>query len=289
MNGLPLSVPKAAKTKTTQPKMVMKRREHEMGQPSISSQSAKIFAAGVIFSLILQIPTVLSPYSTVDSIPSSYFSEKKVVSGTVVKVIDGDTFRLRHTPFFFSSNKFIGGLKDNTIIVRIAAVDTPEIAKYGKPGQKYGKEAADFTKRAILGKSVSLKLLSKDKYNRALGIVKYKDGFVEKDLSAELLSHGLAVVYRQSGAQYDGGIDRWNVLEANAKASKLGIWSEKNVILPSEFKKKIATESKKQKTLKGLAGPPDGSMILSNDAKYNKGEMSPSRRGIRRYSDTVTF
>ena len=58
-----------------------------------------------------------------------------------VSVSDGDTVRLRHTPSLFSSGRFAGKLSENTISCRIAAVDTPETAKFGKPGQPLGEGA----------------------------------------------------------------------------------------------------------------------------------------------------
>ena len=48
----------------------------------------------------------------------------------------------------------------------------------------------------------------------------------------------VAVVYRQGGAKYDGGIEKWNAIEDEAKSSKQGLWSEENADLPSAYKKR---------------------------------------------------
>jgi hypothetical protein len=41
----------------------------------------------------------------------------------------------------------------------------------------------------------------------------------------------------KGGAQYDGSIQRWDKLELVAKKQKIGMWSQKTVQLPSEYKK----------------------------------------------------
>ncbi len=182
--------------------------------------------------------------NTAQDIPSHYFKVKKEITCVVVKVTDGDTYRLRHVTRWRPSASFDGNLKDNTIVVRIAAVDTPETAKYGKTGQPFGKEAMEFAHEKLLGKTVKVKLLSLDQYGRVIGLVKFKEtAFVvfsrKRDISEQLLSEGLAVVYRQGGAQYDGSIERWNRLEAAAIKRKKGMWVSgvENVQLPSEYKK----------------------------------------------------
>ena len=83
-------------------------------------------------------------------------------------------------------------------------------------------------------------------YGGALGLVRYRDNTIlpnflwnKKDLSEQLLLNGLAAVYRQGGAQYDGSIDRWNALEKKAIRARKGIWKngEKKAELPSDYKK----------------------------------------------------
>jgi endonuclease YncB( thermonuclease family) len=217
-------------------------------------------------------------FETIDDIPSAYFKSKTSIDGEVIKVSDGDTFRLRHTPktlFGTASSEYTGSIKQHTIPVRLYAVDTPETAKFGAEGQPFADEATKFTEGKVLGKKVSVKLLAKDRYGRAIAAVSYRaPGLVpmtngpEEDLSEELLRRGLAVVYRQGGAQYDGSIDKWNKIEAEAKKKKLGIWSVENVATmesPGDYKKRQKEEKEK---------------------KAAADRMQPSRRGIRRYADT---
>ena len=121
-----------------------------------------------------------------------------------------------------------------------------------------------------MNKKVSLKLLAKDRYGRALAVVSYQeDGILfmkgrKADVSEELLKKGLAVVYRQGGAQYDGNIAKWDKIEETARKQKIGIWSQdsKTMQSPAEYKKKVvADKDKKEK------------------------DMKPSKRGIRRYQE----
>ena len=63
-------------------------------------------------------------------------------------MVDGDTIRVRHTPLYPSSkgeNACVNKkLTECTISVRLYAVDAPEIAKSGNPGQPYSQEAKDY-------------------------------------------------------------------------------------------------------------------------------------------------
>jgi len=189
-------------------------------------------------------------YETAQDIPSNYFREKRSIDAVVLKVTDGDTYRVRHIPNSKSKVEFDGNLKDHTISIRIAAVDTPEISKFGNPGQKFGEEAKEFAQQRLLHKRVSIKLLSRDQYGRVVGLVSYREPRLlifnsNKDISEELLTEGLAVVYRQGGAQYDGPVSRWDSLEQRAIQSKKGIWSngKANADLPSAYKRDIKNKT----------------------------------------------
>ena len=189
-------------------------------------------------------------FMTANDIPKQYYKDKKMLYGQVVKVVDGDTLRMRHLPTSMSSGELpkAGKLKDQTIMVRVAAVDSPETAKFGQDGQPFGDEAKEFTTRAVLNKRVKVKALAKDRYDRLLGVVTYDAGSFggEKDLSEELLRQGLAVVYTQGGAQYDGRREEFVNLEAEARKNKRGLWSQKNGgESPADYKKKMKNVKKR--------------------------------------------
>lgn len=183
-----------------------------------------------------------------NDIPEYYYNRKESFIAMVEKVIDGDTYRVRHLPKG-KYNKYQGKLTDHTIKVRIAAVDTPEIAKNGNKGQKFSEEAKQYAERKLLNQKVTIKILSKDQYGRVIGKVSYKNSYFfgifssTRDISEDLLSKGFATVYRQGGAQYDGSIDHWNALEEQAKRKTRGIWSESQPELPSTYKAQIRQSS----------------------------------------------
>ena len=175
---------------------------------------------------------------------------------------------MRHLPTPISKADYTGGLKEHTLAVRLYAIDAPETAKFGNPGQPFADEATKFVEEKLLRKRVSMKLLSKDKYGRALGAVSYQENSFPLmkgkmvDISEELVTRGLAVVYRQGGANYDGNVAKWNALENSAKKRKVGIWSQnaQSIQLPSDYKKKTGHEK-------------------------DNGTLKPSKRGIRRYQE----
>jgi len=119
-------------------------------------------------------------YNTAEDIPSEQIKSKATLHGVVVKVIDGDTFRLRHLPNFFLMGNLMGRLSSKTISVRIAAVDTPETAKFGKNGQPLGERSKKFCEIETIKQKVAIKLLSRDQYNRVIASVTYNDFLFSK-------------------------------------------------------------------------------------------------------------
>lgn len=99
-------------------------------------------------------------------------------------------------------------------------------------------EAKDKLKKLVEGKTVKLRLLSRDQYGRAVASVSIpKWFFFEQDVSLELLKKGLAVMYRGRDASYGGKKTEYEAAEKEAKKAKKGIWSQKNHVTPGEFKK----------------------------------------------------
>jgi endonuclease YncB( thermonuclease family) len=198
--------------------------------------------------LTLAAQDTLRRYGNADDIPAQHVLEKRDFAATVVKVIDGDTVRVRHRRFPFSSGALSSGknrkkLSVETISVRLAAVDAPETAKFGNAGQPFAQEASDFVAAKVFGQKVRVKILSKDQYGRVVGTVSFREGFLKlssSDLSMRLLEEGLATMYKGGGAQYDGRKIVYQTTEANAKRRGKGLWSCKKVMeSPAEYKRKI--------------------------------------------------
>ena len=133
-----------------------------------------------------------------------------------VKCVDGDTFRV-----------MINGEEH---LVRMLAVDTPELAKNGKKAEYYAYDAKEYTCNKITNaKMIELEYDPKsdkvDKYDRVLAWV-YVDG---KLLQEDLVRNGYAkVAYLYDDYKY---IDILKEKQELASAKEIGIWN-------SEEKKK---------------------------------------------------
>ena len=134
---------------------------------------------------------------------------KETIIGKVVAITDGDTFKLLK--------------EDSTLIrVRVANIDCPERK------QPFSKRAKQFTSDAIFGKSVTLEVLKKDRYRRLISNVIYDDTLI---LSQELIKKGLAWHYLKYSKD-----SLLQSLHDTAKANKIGLWQDENVIAPWDWR-----------------------------------------------------
>jgi len=165
-----------------------------------------------------------------------------------VKVIDGDTVRIRHTPLYPLSKGERGcvgkKLSECTISVRLYGVDAPETAKFGNIGQPYSQEAKQYTSNRIYDKVVRVKLLRKDQYSRVIGKITTRNKFLPflaNDLSTSLLEQGYASLYTGGGAEYDGQRDKLEEKMQTAQNKRRGVWSNgiDNFVDPAAYKKEM--------------------------------------------------
>jgi len=129
----------------------------------------------------------------------------------VVKVIDGDTFRILNHQ----------GEEEK---VRLIGVDAPETRRTGrKEVGYYGKEATAFLKNLLADRPVRLEydVQRKDRYGRTLAYVYLEDGTFVNDV---LLKEGYAVVATfPPNVKYT---DLFLKSEKNARKKKLGLWKK---------------------------------------------------------------
>jgi micrococcal nuclease len=183
-------------------------------------------------------------FSTVQDIPSRFFGpDAPALSGKTVKVTDGDTIRFLHRPSRFHPSSLKKGekLSENALAIRFATIDTPEIAKFGKPGQPYGIEAKQYLERMLKDQTVKVRLLTRDQYGRAVAEVftTGKFGGMKTYMDEAILREGMGEVYQGGGAVY-GRLGRASYLEMEAKArkAKKNIWSKKKRESAAEYKKR---------------------------------------------------
>ena len=130
---------------------------------------------------------------------------------TVVNVIDGDTFDI----------DIPDGRYDRTRI-RLLGIDTPETYSEQSSVIYFGPEAAEFTKKSALGKSVIVYLdapnPTRGKYGRLLAYVKLPDGGF---LNEALLTEGYAYADSRFSHSF---YNKYRQLQSRARSSKKGLW-----------------------------------------------------------------
>ena len=137
-------------------------------------------------------------------LPVICFSQE--YSGTILRVIDGDTF-------VFQTNE--GSLR-----VRMFGIDAPE------KSQAFGQESTKFME-GFLHKAGVLKKTSIDKYGRTLGML-----FIDKvNINLECVKKGYAWHYA-----YYYKNEEFARAEKEAKEKKLGLWKNENPTPPWKYR-----------------------------------------------------
>ncbi len=133
------------------------------------------------------------------------------VTGRVVRVVDGDTVKVR-----------IGNRRPTT--VRYIGVDTPESVKPGSPVECFGASASEFNDRLVTGRRVRLRIGRErtDRFGRMLAYVYLLDGS-QRFVNAELVRRGYARTL-EIPPNTDFA-DRFDRLERRARERKRGLWS----------------------------------------------------------------
>jgi endonuclease YncB( thermonuclease family) len=122
-----------------------------------------------------------------------------------VRVIDGDTLELE------------GGER-----VRLIGVNTPESVDSGRPVERFGKEAAAFTRRLAEGKRVQLEydVERKDEYGRTLAYIYLSNGAL---LNREIVRQGYG--YALTRFPYRR-MREFVELEREAREQGRGLWAK---------------------------------------------------------------
>lgn len=131
------------------------------------------------------------------------------------------------------------------IPIRIAGVDAPECAHFGKPAQPYSAEALAWLTSYINGRRVRAKIHRKDQYDRIVATVFTRRWGIKRDVGLEMLKCGLATTYEaKTGAEFGGLEKKYRAAEAFAKERKLGMWAGKaeSFESPRDFKNRMIAE-----------------------------------------------
>lgn len=168
------------------------------------------------------------------------------IKGVVTSVGDADNFRLWHTPYLHRQviPSTRAALKDETLHIRLAGVDAPEMAHFGNPAQPFSDEASEWLTKTVMGKKLHVQLFSKDRYGRIVGMVYLREFpyLFRKNVSEEMLKVGLATVYTQKGAVHAGMLEHFHEIERIAKKKRVGMWgqSSRKYESPADFKRRTS-------------------------------------------------
>lgn len=130
----------------------------------------------------------------------------------VVKVVDGDTIEVE-----------LGGVREK---IRIIGIDTPETVDPRRGVQCFGKEASNFAKQTLAGKTVYLEAdptqADRDKYQRLLRFVFMNEGSVD---------FGKLMIQEGFGHEYTYDVPykyqtQYKQAETEARTNKKGLWAD---------------------------------------------------------------
>ncbi|MHB9137897.1 MAG: thermonuclease family protein [Victivallaceae bacterium] len=140
----------------------------------------------------------------------------ETITGKVSWIYDGDSFLMQ--------------MEGGQVQVRIWGIDAPECKQPG------GREAAKFLIGLIKDKNVSVEKVELDSYGRIVGKVYCESLYV----NLEILKNGHAWWYRHYAPQEN----EFRRAEENAKARKIGLWSNPNPVNPREWREQNPRQDK---------------------------------------------
>lgn len=183
--------------------------------------------------------TYLRRIPTVSYLKPGFFRRRNFY-GYVTRVGDGDNFHFFHTPggtmmgWGWMPRRRVKNMmeraakKGKTLHVRLAGVDAPEMAHFGRPAQPYSKEALDWLKDSVLHKYVRVYPYRPDQYGRVVcSVYRRKLLFFRSDVGLNMLKCGLATVYEAKfGSEFGNKEEEYRAAEEKAKQKNIGLWQQ---------------------------------------------------------------
>ncbi|EPQ49870.1 nuclease [Gloeophyllum trabeum ATCC 11539] len=226
--------------------------------PSPSSVPAPLaFALGALSSTLaaLAYARYFRRLPTGEWVTPDVFARRRWIAGVVTSVGDADNFRLYHTPGagwrwalkFRRVPTASKDLRNQTIHIRMAGIDAPEAAHFGRPAQPYAAEALAWLKAKLEGRRVYCQLVRRDQYGRIVAHVVLPPRLLPlsraRPVQLEMLAAGWVTTYEQAGAEYGHwGLAEFKRVEAEARAARRGIWKTGALAeTPAEYKRRYAS------------------------------------------------
>ncbi|GHV85120.1 hypothetical protein AGMMS50230_07280 [Spirochaetia bacterium] len=181
---------------------------HPFQNPPLEGASARGESAG-------EGPAAFYRVNLAKSDNSAAVDFSQLLPAEVTSHVDGDTIKvqIRNPP---------AGLKALETI-RLIGVDTPETVHPRREVETFGKEASDFTKNRLLGKTVYLAFDwdLRDRYGRLLAYVYTQADGNPRCHNAELIRQGYGHAYTRFSFQF---LEEFRTLEKEARENKRGLW-----------------------------------------------------------------
>ena len=145
--------------------------------------------------------------------PIAAWSERIVVNGKVIYVVDGDTFDVLDS-------------QHETFRIRVSCMDTPE------KGQPFYRRAKDALADLIHGKQVTVEAYKHDRYGRLIGEL------ADLDLCHTMIASGMAWHNQPYARELaPGRADLLIEAEQGAKMRRVGVWTDTSPQPPWEFRR----------------------------------------------------
>lgn len=117
------------------------------------------------------------------------------------------------------------------------------MAHFGRKSQPHSQEAFDWLTEYITGRRVRAYVYKKDHYDRAVATVYVWRGYLRRDVGLQMLREGLATVYEaKAGAEFGELEGKYRRAEQWAKWKRKGLWGEKGLESPREYKNRMKGE-----------------------------------------------
>ena len=135
----------------------------------------------------------------------------QMTPAVVERIVDGDTIVV-------STDEGLGLERHEK--VRLIGVDTPETVDPRRPVELFGKEAADFAEKNLLGRPVRLAFERglRDRYGRLLAYVFFEDGTC---FNLAIVAEGYGFAYTKYHFMF---IDDFRAAERKAREGRRGLW-----------------------------------------------------------------
>lgn len=188
---------------------------------------------------------------------------------TVANVFDGDTIVVLR--------------RGEAVTIRLIGVDTPETSRPETPVQFYGPEASDYTRRSLLGATVTLEFEPKgrpggdrDKYGRTLAYVIDQGG---RNFNLELIRRGYGRIY----LRYPFTLQReFLAAEREARSAGLGIWNEAGRAAWSDPARRGSIIGNSKSRIFHLPGQQDYDKVGEKNRIYFQTEEEALQAGFRK-------